>query len=80
MNIYARLIAGWRDMLSVIDTSRPFKHNNYSYRSIEHYCLNELMQLIDPVVAKNFSLDSGHELGLMEPNDAANSPLLKNFQ
>ena len=79
MNVYSRLVSGWRDILNITDCSRPFKHNNCSFRSIEHYCLYELLKLKDKEACANFALDSGHELALMEPSEAAASDLLKDF-
>ncbi len=57
------LIPNWRSQLSNFYFS-PFKLNNKTYNTVEHYFQSEKIKLVDPKIAEKFTVESGNEIGL----------------
>lgn len=64
-NVYSELcdVKNWRQVLSNFHTS-PFKYEGYTYNTIEHVFQAKKIEISNKDLAFNFTLESGHPIGL----------------
>jgi ribA/ribD-fused uncharacterized protein len=55
-------VPDWRKVLSNFHVC-PFKYNGHTYRTIEHVFQAEKIRLVDPKLARRFTVESGDPIG-----------------